>query len=107
MTTHSPFVLQSIEKATIISLCDTKTWKSLVGWEISEIIQKVMADVNDNVSEEFLKQVKKFNDAVIYDKQKELKDSFEWLNKYLSSDNPLRLGIEMQYNVFFKQGKYK
>jgi predicted ATP-binding protein involved in virulence len=107
VTTHSPFVLQSVEKGKIISLPDLDKWNGLSGWEIYEIIQDAMADQGDSLSEKYQKEMNRFNDAILYDNMNQMEDSYRWLIKHLHPNNPKRLAIEMQYNVFFRKNEYK
>lgn len=106
VTTHSPFVMQSIEIGNIVTLPQMEQSTSLSGWEIYEIIQDKMAEEGSSMSDKYQKEMQKFNQAILYDNQNDLEDSYQWLIKHLHPDNPKKSAIEMQYNVFSKKGEY-
>lgn len=107
ITTHSPFILQSLERPHILSLPDLKVWRGLSGWEIYEIVQNAMADSGDTLSDKYQNEMKRFNDAILYDNMKQMEESYLWLNQHLHPDNPKRPALEMQFNVFFRKNEYE
>ncbi|MCB9293456.1 MAG: AAA family ATPase [Lewinellaceae bacterium] len=107
VTTHSPFVLQSIETGNIVALPSLEKWKGLSGWEIYEIIQEAMADEGDSMSDKYQKMMECFRKAILSDDYEALEESYNWLVQHLHPENPKRPALEMQYNVFTKKGEYK
>lgn len=107
ITTHSPLVLQSLEKGNIFSLPDLTQWGGLSGWEIYEIIQEAMSDTGKTTSDKYQIEMERFRAAVLNDNLNQLEESYQWLNEHLHPDNPKKPAIEMQYNIFSKKGEYK
>jgi len=107
VTTHSPFVLQSVEKAQVVVLPSMESWNGLSGWEIYEIIQNAMAETEDTMSNIYQNKIEQFREGILNDIDEDLEESYNWLNKHLHPNNPKRSAIEMQYNVFSKKKDYQ
>jgi CRISPR-associated protein Cmr1 len=100
ITTHSPFVLQSVTDGNIISLQDLKILSNLNGWELTEIAKDVMANENILMTDEYKTIFSKFNNSLIDRNYEEMRESFNWLNEHLHPNNPMRVAVELQFNIF-------
>ena len=102
VTTHSPFVLQSLLKrrSTIIRLpfeSGKNKWEGLIGWELSEVAEELFD--SDEISDKLNKVIRKFRSAVLKDDFEKIVKYYNWLTENMKNDNPRRKAIEMQYEI--------
>lgn len=105
ITTHSPSVLQNLDKDEIIPLYtegnDVKIKElelseyGLKGWTLEEILSNVMG-VNDLKNELLQESLESFSEALDDRNDEIAKLEYSKLNKMLHAENPLRQIIEIQ-----------
>lgn len=106
LTTHSPSVLQSLEKNEIIPLgCDEKgnTYLKelhlgkygLQGWTLEEILKYVM-DMPTTTSQIYQETLSKFDKAMNNEDREMILQQYELLKEMLHPNNPLRKLLAIQ-----------
>jgi len=104
VTTHSPFILQSMERVNLYTLRregdDTITKhhgnRSFIGWSIEEILSEIM-ELEDNVrTDRYQVLIKLFSNALDNDNYKAAKSVYDELSKILHPKSVERKLIEIQ-----------
>ena len=106
VTTHSPSVLQTLDRNEIISLGQNSDGDTIVnelnlgeyglqGWTLEEILQDVMG-MPSTTSELYKNTIENFDKAMDDDNIVEIKRNYEILNKMLHPKNTLRKLLQIQ-----------
>ena len=106
LTTHSPSVLQSLEKDEIIALGYDKNNNTYIkklnlgkyglqGWTLEEILQDVM-DMPSTSSQLYLDTMKKFDTAMDNEDKEEILKQYRLLNEMLHPNSRLRRLLSIQ-----------
>ena len=106
VTTHSPSVLQTLDRNEIISLGQNSDGDTIVnelnlgeyglqGWTLEEILQDVMG-MPSTTSELYKNTIENFDKAMDDDNIAEIKRNYEILNKMLHPKNTLRKLLQIQ-----------
>ncbi|MDD3253812.1 MAG: AAA family ATPase [Lachnospiraceae bacterium] len=106
VTTHSPSILQSIEKEEIIALTLNENGETIIeelnlgeyglqGWTLEEILQDVMG-MPGTTSELYEVTIKAFDKAMDDENIPEIKRNYEILDKMLHPDSTLRKLLQIQ-----------
>ena len=106
MTTHSPSVLQTLEKEEIIALAydeDRNTCLKelnlgkygLQGWTLEEILKNIM-EMPATTSKLYQDTLRKFDQAMDMENREEILEQYELLKEMLHPDNPLRKLLAIQ-----------
>ena len=106
LTTHSPSVLQTLEKEEIIALAydeDRNTCLKelnlgkygLQGWTLEEILKNIM-EMPATTSKLYQDTLRKFDQAMDMENREEILEQYELLKEMLHPDNPLRKLLAIQ-----------
>ncbi|MDR0864793.1 MAG: AAA family ATPase [Candidatus Symbiothrix sp.] len=104
VTTHSPFILQSMENVNLYTLrregdhtISTHLGnQSFVGWRIEEILREIM-DLGDDINTDYYQNLSdKFDKALDDDDYKTAKEAYEELSKILHPTSSKRKLMEIQ-----------
>ena len=106
VTTHSPFIIQSMECVNLYTLqregdhTNVKHWgnRSFIGWKIEEILSDVMG-LEDNVyTDTYQDLMKKFDNALDTDDYEKGRGAFEALKKILHPESVQRKLLDIQFS---------
>lgn len=106
VTTHSPSILQCVEKNEIIPLCLNDEYETCVkklqlgdyglqGWTLEEILKDVM-DMPSTTSDLYRETISAFDRAMNDENIAEIKRNYEILNKMLHPSSTLRKLLQIQ-----------
>lgn len=106
LTTHSPSILQTLEKEEIIALAydeDRNTCLKelnlgkygLQGWTLEEILKNIM-EMPTTTSKLYQDTLRKFDQAMNMENREEILKQYELLREMLHPDNPLRKLLSIQ-----------
>jgi predicted ATP-binding protein involved in virulence len=104
VTTHSPFILQSMERVNLYTLRRDGDYtiskhhgnRSFIGWSIEEILSEIM-ELEDNVrTDRYQLLIKQFNDALDDDNYNLAKNAYDELSKILHPASAERKLMEIQ-----------
>ena len=106
VTTHSPSILQSVEKNEIIPLYSNEEHETCVkelrlgdyglqGWSLEEILKDVM-DMPSTTSVLYKETIRAFDKAMDDEDVPEIKRNYEILNKMLHPNSTLRKLLQIQ-----------
>lgn len=106
VTTHSPFIIQSMEKVNLYALQregdHTKVKhfgvRSFIGWRIEEILSEIMG-LEDNIQTDiYQKLMKQFEAAIDTDDYKSGKEAYDRLMKILHPQSEERKLLDIQFS---------
>ncbi len=103
-TTHSPLIVQSADNINLILLekeedhviikqPDLTTYK---GWTIDEILEELMGLDNKTLSDDYLKLIKQFDEALDEDNYNKAKNAYDELDKILHPYSSQRKLLRLQ-----------
>lgn len=106
VTTHSPSILQSLEKDEIIALAQDEKGNTFIkeldlgeyglqGWTLEEILQDVMG-MPSTTSELYQSTIKEFDKAMDEENGVKIIEQYEILKKMLHPNNPLQKLLKLQ-----------
>jgi hypothetical protein len=104
VTTHSPFILQSMENVNLYTLRREGDHtvsvhlghRSFIGWGIEEILREIM-DMGDDIQTDRSQELfRKFDDALNENNYKEAKQIYDELSKILHPESVERKLMKMQ-----------
>ena len=106
VTTHSPSILQSIERDEIIALTSNEEGDTvcrhlnlgeygLQGWTLEEILKDVMG-MPSTTSEMYARTIKAFDQAMMDENIVEIKKNYDELDKMLHPNSTLRKLLQIQ-----------
>ncbi|OAV68745.1 putative ATP-binding protein involved in virulence [Bacteroidales bacterium Barb6XT] len=113
VTTHSPFIIQSMEKVNLYTLkresdhTNVHHWgcRSYIGWRIEEILSEVMG-LNDNIQTDiYQKLMKQFEEALGTDNYKQGKEAYDELIKILHPQSVERKLLKIQFSQLLPDDK--
>lgn len=103
-TTHSPLIVQSADNINLVILekqddhviikqPDIKTFK---GWTVDEILTELMGLDDKTLSDDYLKLIKQFDDALDNDNYQQAKNAYDELDKILHPSSHQRKLLRIQ-----------
>ena len=103
-TTHSPLIIQSADNINLVILekqddhviikqPDIKTFK---GWTVDEILTELMGLDDKTLSDDYLKLIKQFDDALDNDNYQQAKNAYDELDKILHPNSHQRKLLRIQ-----------
>ena len=99
VTTHSPFVISSIENAVVCDLekkiVFDKLSGSLEGWSVEEVVKDILG-VKETRNEYYLELLEDFNKALDNENFDEAQNKYELLDKILHPESSLRKVLRIQ-----------
>lgn len=107
-TTHSPFVVQSVEEANVYILnketntttIDKVHYTSFQGWSVEDILSRVMGLGSKVKSDKYLELVKDFDIGLDNGDYQKSKEAFDQLMEILPENGIQRKKFTMQINQF-------
>ncbi|OAV73641.1 recombination protein F [Bacteroidales bacterium Barb6] len=113
VTTHSPFIIQSMEKVNLYTLkregdhtnVQHLGCRSFIGWRIEEILSEVMG-LNDNIQTDiYQKWMNQFDKAMDTDNYKQGKEAYDELIKILHPQSVERKLLKIQFSQLLPDDK--
>jgi len=106
VTTHSPFILQSMENVNLYTLqregdhtiVNHLGNRSFVGWRIEEILSETMGLEDNILTDKYKELISQFDKALDTDDFKKGKDAYEQLMKILHPQSAERKLLDIQFS---------
>jgi len=113
VTTHSPFIIQSMESVNLYTLrkdgdhTTVKHWgnRSFIGWGIEEILSEVMELGNNIQTDAYQKLMQDFDNALDNDNYNAAKDAYDELVKILHPQSAERKLLDIQLSQLTQNDK--
>lgn len=104
VTTHSPLIVQSAEDINLVLLkkednhvvIEQPKLKTYRGWTVEEILSELMGLDDKTLSDDYLKFMQQFEDALDEDDYKEAKNAYDKLDKILHPTSHQRKLLRIQ-----------
>ncbi len=99
VTTHSPLIVQSAEDINLVLLkkeenhvvIEQPKLKTYRGWTVEEILSELMGLDDKTLSDDYLKLMQQFDEALDKDDYKKAKNAYDELDKILHSSHQRKL----------------